>query len=176
MELPKPVRRARAREQLQVVGAEWSGWSRPGPSESTRREVGIPFRWLGLSGRDRTLLLRFVGALAVGPDELHTHVPVGRFPVVDDSELDSFTRKQIEDLWPRRIDAMLRFGRAWWIVECKPDANHYVLGQVLCYAYWLHRDCPWVECTRVIVATDRCDPEVKPVLELCGVSVVELRK
>lgn len=130
---------------------------------------------MGLSNRDRTLLQRFLGSLREDPDELHTHVPVGRLPAVDDAELDAFTRKQIESLWPRRIDAMLRFGSEWWLVECKPDANHYVLGQLLCYWYWLSRDCPKISCRRLVLVTDVCDPEVLPVLERCGVSVLELR-
>lgn len=176
MEPPKPVQRLRARDQLGVVGARWVGQEVPGPSPATRRDLAVPFRWAGLSSRDRSLLSGFLAALDVEPDELHTHVPVGRLPAVDDAEADAFTRKQVESLWPRRIDAMLRFGAVWWLVECKPDANHYVLGQVLCYWYWLSRDCPAIDCRRVVLVTDTCDPEVLPVLERCGVSVVELRR
>jgi len=172
--LPKPVQRLRARDQLAVSAAAWQPFVSPGPSDATRRDPASPFRWMGLSKRDRGLLLRFLAVLKVGPDELHTHVPVGRLPAVDDSELDAFTRKQIESLWPRRIDAMLRFGREWWLVECKPDANHYVLGQLLCYYYWLCRDCPQISCRRLVLVTDVCDPEVLPVLERCGVTVLEV--
>lgn len=174
LDLPKPVQRLRARDQLGVVGAPWVGQADPGPSPATLRDLAVPFRWAGLSRRDKDLLGAFLESLDRRPDEFHTHVPVGRLPAVDDAAGDAFTRKQIESLWPRRIDAMMRFGREWWLVECKPDANHYVLGQLLCYWYWLRRDCPTINCRRLVLVTDTCDPEVLPVLERCGVSVVEL--
>lgn len=163
-------------EVLRRYGAEvvWGPCSAAlGPSALTLRDARVPLRWAGLVAADRGLLQRFLSRLGRAPDELHTHVPVGRAPWPA-SGVDDFARRQIESCWARRIDALLRFGSEWWLVECKPSATHHVLGQVLCYVYWLTRDRPDLELARVLVVTDWADPELLPVLGCCGVGCVEV--
>lgn len=172
--LPKPVLRREYRhgvvDAASAAGVEIS----LGPSAETLRDVAAPRRWLGLAYRDRRLLELFVGGLGVVPDELHTHVPVGTQRVLPGLPLGDEAQRIVQGCWPRRIDAVMRFGVEWWLVECKPDANHYCLGQVLCYVFWWQRDCPGRDLSQVLVVTDVCDRDVLPVFDACGVSVVEV--
>lgn len=154
------------REQVAIVGG--------GPGAGTHRDLGNPRTWAGLASHDRGLMAEYVSGLAKPPDELHTHVGVGRVPVLEAEEDTERNRKMIASLWPRRVDAALKFGRGWWLVECKPAANHYVVGQILCYVYWWARDCPACRLERVVLVTDVCDADVRPVLSALGVEVVEL--
>jgi len=134
----------------------------------------VPFRWAGLSPTDRTLLEVYVERMARKPDAIHTHVAVGTIPVYHEDGDDPVIRAQLEACWPRRIDAVLRWGRKYQLVECKPDANHYVLGQLLCYVYWWLEHCHDLPEPQAVLVTDRCDPDVKPVVEALGVRVVEV--
>lgn len=145
-----------------------------GPTDETRGEWDRRASWKGLSDFDGGLLERFIEGLAVRPDEIHCHIPIG---VSDADGLpaeacghETLYRK----MWSRRIDCSLRFGNHWWLIECKRACAHYVVGQCLCYAFWWHRDCPECELTRVIVVTDKCCADVRCVLEFCGIDVVEL--
>lgn len=167
-----------------------------GPTDETRRDLANPAGWAGVNGGDLPILERFLGLLEVEPDEMHTHVGCGvaetdevlaacnALPVIGNTRFaracDLANRKRdasrriFESLWPRRIDCMLRFGSAWWLIEAKVDAAHYVLGQCLCYVYWLSQDCPGLRVTRVVVATNKCDDGVERVLKACGVDVIEV--
>lgn len=145
-----------------------------GPCADTRRDPGNPRSFAGLAPRDRGLLATFLEGLGRDPDELHTNVRIGRVPVLEADVDTERNRKMIASLWPRRVDAALKFGRRWWLVELKPDANHYVVGQILCYVYWWARDCPACRLDRVVLVTDVCDADVRPVLSVLGIDVVEL--
>lgn len=169
-----PRDRLKLRGSVSLDRPQESGGRAFGPSPRTRRDLNRPYRWLGLSARDCRLLEEWLPTLDPQPDELHTHVPVGSIPKLDELRDSAFNRKQLESLWPRRIDAVLRFGETWWIIECKPDANHYVVGQVLCYRHWWLRDCGELKLARCVVLTDRCDPDVEPVLKEHQVEVVAL--
>lgn len=146
-----------------------------GPTDETRRDLARPVTWVGLSPGDHGLLVRFMRELGVVPAELHTHVPVGLGDVELPDPSDGVGHRCMTALWPRRVDAALRFGQSWWLIECKIGCAHYVLGQCLCYAYWWLRDCPECALERVIVVTDCCHDDVKCVLCACGVDVVELK-
>jgi hypothetical protein len=145
-----------------------------GPSDETRVDAGRPETWTGLSAGDHDLLVRYLGKLGVEPDELHTHVPVGMPDDLAEDQLEGVSKRLYSQLWPRRIDAVLRFGDKWWLVECKVNAAHYVLGQCLCYAMWWFRECQPLELDRIVVVTNVCDTGVAMVLSACGIDVVEL--
>lgn len=158
--------------QVSPAGED-SGY-RPGPTDATLRSMDAPLRWLGLSANDHELLARFLELMPRPPDELHTHVPVGMLPVVHDDMDDEFTAELLATLWPRRVDAAARWGDEWYLIELKPDAAHYVVGQVLCYYFWWVRARPDLPIPRAVVVTDTCDADVLPVLETLGVIVIEL--
>lgn len=145
-----------------------------GPTDETRRDLARPETWVGLSTGDHALLVAFLDQLAVGPKELHTHVAVGLGDVEIPSTADAVGHRLMTSLWPRRVDAAVRFGDAWWLIECKVGCAHYVLGQCLCYAFWWMRDCPECPLERVVVVTDCCHDDVESVLCASGIDVVEL--
>lgn len=145
-----------------------------GPTDETRRDLGRAAGWRGLSVGDHALLVEFLRWLGVVPDELHTDIPVGLGDVEIPAISDHVGHRCMTTLWPRRIDAAVRFGDDWWLIECKVNCAHYVLGQCLCYAYWWMRDCPECVLRRVIVVSDRCHDDVRCVLEASGIDVVEL--
>jgi hypothetical protein len=147
---------------------------RPGPTDATLRDINAPLRWLGLSANDHELLARFLDLMPRPPDELHTHVPVGALPVVHEDMDDGFTAELLATLWPRRVDAACRWGDDWYLIECKPDAAHYVVGQVLCYYFWWVRERPDLPAPVPVIVTDKVDADVLPVLDALGVVVVEV--
>ncbi|KKN09938.1 hypothetical protein LCGC14_1041510 [marine sediment metagenome] len=166
-------RAALRRDTSLAPAGKVSGYE-PGPTAATLRDPAVPFRWAGLSSNDAELLERFLRTMPRPPDELHTHVPVGRLPVVHEDQDDPDTAKLLATLWPRRIDVMARWGDDWYLIECKPDAAHYVVGQVLCYYFWLLRERPDLASPTPVVLTDKADEDVLPVLEALGIVVVEL--
>ena len=147
-----------------------------GPSPDTWRDVGNPRSWLGLSQADHRLLQVFMSELGAEPLELHTHVPVGCVPKLRGEAAEGVGQRMADTVLPRRVDAVLRFPSGWWLVECKPYARHFVLGQVLCYAYWWLRDLPHLPLVRVIVVTDEADEDVGEVVRASNVTLVELRE
>jgi len=132
----------------------------------------VPLRWEGLSVADADVLRRFLVAIGIEPDELHTHVPVGG--TVSPPAGDHFARmgKMAAALYPRRVDAALRYGAAWWLVECKPDSRLHGLGQCLGYYYWWLRDCPECDISRVILACGASQPDEVAAFAAAGVEVV----
>lgn len=148
--------------------------ARIGPSRSTERVRPRRGRWPGLSLADGALLSVWLSRDPPAYSALHTHVPVGAFPVeVADAE-DEFTVRQVNALWPRRIDVALVVGSAWWIVECKPDADHHALGQVLAYRHWWLGQLPDLRLNRVVVLTDQCQSDCRPVFLEHGIELIEL--
>jgi len=166
--------RAGLRDQVRPIEQGKPANYLPGPSDQTLRDPAVPFRWKGLSANDAELLAGFLEVMPSSPDELHTHVPVGLVPVTHDDMDDADTAELMAVLWPRRVDAACRWGDEWYLIECKPDAAHYVVGQMLCYYFWWVRERPDLPAPTLVLVTDKCDDDVLPVLESLGIVVVEL--
>ena len=145
-----------------------------GPQASTRRDLAVPDRWDGLSAGDAGVLARFLGALGVPPSELHTHVPVGCAADPTGGSECEWCEAMASTLYPRRVDAAVRFGATWWLLECKPDSRPAGLGQCLCYWYWWCRDCASFPCSRVLLLASGVQVEEAEVYRACGVEVVEV--
>ncbi len=145
-----------------------------GPQASTLRDLKVPYRWDGLSVGDAGVLARFIALLGVAPTELHTHVPVGCAPDPTEGNDCEWCQVMAQSLYPRRVDAALRFGRTWWVCECKPDSRPAGLGQCLCYWYWWCRDCPQCPCSRVLLLASEVQAEEEEIYRLCGVEVVQV--
>ena len=145
-----------------------------GLTDDTRRDIGNPRHWRGLAGDDAALLATWLDRLEDEPDELHTGIAVGPLPEIP-VEFSTPRLKAVQvgtSSW--RVDAAVRFGAKWWLIECKPDASHYALGQLLFYRWWWqqHPGYPIVE--RLVVLTDECDADMIPVFETYGVEVIQL--
>lgn len=140
----------------------------------TLRDPASPRWWRGLSGDDASLLATWLTRLKRKPDELHTGIPVGRLPVIP-PELDTPRARAIQggtSSW--RVDAAVRFGSDWVVIECKPDAGHYALGQLVFYKHWWRKHTGYPAVSRWTILTDRCDADLVPVAESQGIDVMEL--
>jgi hypothetical protein len=145
-----------------------------GPQASTLRDLSRPYRWDGLSAGDAGVLARFLERLGVRPTELHTHVPVGCDDGIAGAGAGEWCTRMAATLYPRRIDAALRFGDTWWLCECKPDSRPGGLGQCLCYWYWWNRDCPGFSCSRVLLLASSVQVDEAEVYRAAGVEVVQV--
>ncbi|MEE8478137.1 MAG: hypothetical protein V3S19_07185 [Gemmatimonadales bacterium] len=101
-------------------------------------------------------------------------MPVGEVPALRREHDTESNRRLIRGVYPRRIDLMILFGQTWWMVEGKIAARHYVLGQILSYAFWWERGAQRGKLGRLVVVTDAVDPDMRPVFRAAGVDLVEL--
>lgn len=172
--LPKRFERDESRSLLECPWCDEDVEQALGPSTSTRRDLAFPRSWLGLSEGDRRLLVRYFQLSAVQPDEFHTHVPVGQVPRLRSEHRTERNRRLVGGCYPRRVDAAMRFGRWWHLVEAKVDANHYVIGQVLCYAFWWRKNRADLPLGRVVVLSDVVESDIRAVMVANGIVVVEV--
>jgi len=142
-----------------------------GPCEKTRRDLDDEYRWEGLSLGDSAVLSSFLAALVVRPDELHTHIPVGGVIEIPEEIISESMTRMVEHLYPRRVDAALRFGSSWWILELKPSSRMAGLGQLLSYYYWWCRDCGTCRVDRLVLVCEDCDGDEVQAYEAAGVDV-----
>lgn len=163
-----------ARELLEVPWKDDTSGRLLGPSAETLRDQGRPLGWKGLSVRDRELLRVWLGRRRSPPAELHTGVPIGRVPKLQVEHDTEANRRLVQGVYPRRVDAAIQERGLWTIVECKPAANHYAVGQVLNYTYWWTRSLINRPLVRAVIVTDEADPDVRPVAEELEIDLVEL--
>lgn len=145
-----------------------------GISDQTRRDPRRPRRWMGLRPDDGALLAIWVDSLGASLQELHTHVPVASDDVDVVDVADPRMRRLAEQLYPRRVDAVLLIKDEWWLVECKPSADHMALGQVLCYAFWWEGLPAGPDLQHVAVLTDQADEMCRRAYFAHGVELIEL--
>lgn len=145
-----------------------------GLTNETLRDIGNPRHWRGLAGDDAALLATWIAGLKVKPDELHTGIAVGRLPEIPAEILKPMLAKVQAGTSSWRVDAVARFGAEWWLIECKPDAGHQALGQLIFYRWWWleQGDYPIIE--RTVVLTDECDRDMLPVFETYRIEVIQL--
>lgn len=142
-----------------------------GPSDKSRRKLDDEYRWVGLSANDSAVLSSFLKQLAVEPDELHTCVPVGGLITIPAGYESPSMERMVQHLYPRRVDAALRFGTSWWILECKPASRMAGLGQLLSYFYWWCRDCGHCRVERLVLVCEDCDDDEAAAYMAAGVDV-----
>lgn len=146
---------------------------RDGLSTSTRRDLKRPRHWRGLTAVDAGLLAVWVRDHLEEIGELHTDVVCGLVPVLEEKLDTAVNRACVRGLHPLRIDACAWFQMGWWILECKPDAGHQALGQILSYGYWGPLGNRRLYGARVGIITDRAQDVIKPVCEVYDVTVFE---
>lgn len=139
-----------------------------------RRELGRPRHWHGLTGVDRGLLAVWVSDRMSEVAELYTDVPCGVVPCLDGAVGDPFLREQVRANHPLRIDAVAYWRGAWWVMECKPDAGHLALGQVLTYGVYAGFADEKLNGARLAVITDEAAPFAGPVYDRYGVELFEV--
>lgn len=145
-----------------------------GPWSGSRRDPRRCRNWHGVSPDERILLQRFFEELGRFPDELHTHVGVGRLPDLDGLDVSPAMRRCMGGRWPWRIDACLRFGHLWWMVEVKMLATHQALGQLLFYWWAWNRDVVGHQASRAVLLCLDCDPEIRNFAGALGIDCVQI--
>lgn len=143
-----------------------------GPWSGTRRRCECPRYWYGVSHEERAILCDFLCVLGVEPDELHTHVGVGRVPSCAGLDVPVSMRRVLVGRWPWRVDAAMKFGRAWWLVEVKYVADHKGIGQLAYYWWAWCRDCRCWPAERAVMVCRECDPEVRRFAADFGIDLV----
>lgn len=145
-----------------------------GLSGCCRRDPDSPLRWYGLSREDCELLRVWVVGVRHDLAELHTHVPIGLVPDLEDESLTERDCRVLAGKWPLRIDAVARRGAEWFLIECKPEAGYEALGQVLVYRHWAMAGIAELEGCHCLVVTDRCVGTCQPLFRSYGIEVVEV--
>lgn len=143
-----------------------------GPWFGTIRDRRSVRSWYGLSQSDRARLVEFLRGHGAAVKEVHTHVAVGRVPVCPDEFVGTEYARVLRGRWPWRIDAALKVGAAWWIVECKGECTHHVIGQLYAYRYLWVRDLKGHYLMRSVIACDSADPEMVEVAGSLGIDVI----
>jgi len=143
-------------------------------SDVTRRDPCNPRHWIGLRADDATLLAVWLAGLAVAVDELHTSVPVGCVPPLAEADRVSRVGAGYQASCAWRVDAAVRFGADWWVLECKPSALYGVIGQVLFYRHWWRRNVDYPAVQRWVILTDMVEPDIVPVCAEYGIDVIEV--
>jgi hypothetical protein len=134
-----------------------------GLSDITRRDQNTPRHWTGLTTADRVLLYAWLQTLDAGVDELHTDIVCGLTPELP-SDYDYGLMQQLcAALHPLRMDAVIRRGVRWTIIECKPDAGYQALGQILSYAVYAPYARDALADADLLVVTDQIQAWAEPV-------------
>ncbi len=143
---------------------------RPLP-DASRRQLDQPQRWSGLGKHDRAVLAAYVDRPGLQIQTMHTDV---RLPLIGgtlESIVDDFIRKQAADLFPRRIDAIIRRPGIWEIIEIKPHANLMSIGQILFYTHHARRAFNGLSAARPVILAKTTDLDIKPVLAELGIEL-----
>ena len=103
--------------------------------------------------------------------EVWYDVHVGQ-PVLSTLGPDSMQQRIADGITRKRIDCVAIVGNIYWIIEVKPIAQHFAIGQVLVYEGLFVREYePALETWPVIVC-NTVDEDVIPECERLGVVVV----
>lgn len=86
---------------------------------------------------------------------------------------DEMTFKIAQALTRKRIDAVCRLHDGYWVVEVKPYANMYALGQVISYKRLFEREYAVSGAIIPVIVCDRIDQDLPEEFEELGVLVIE---
>jgi len=122
-------------------------------------------------GEDTLVWTRFLESGDFQVKEVWYDVHAGQ-PVLSTLGLDSMQQRIADGITRKRIDVVAIVGNIYWIIEVKPIAQHFAIGQVLVYEGLFVKDYePALETWPVIVC-DKVDGDVIPECERLGVVVV----
>ena len=102
-----------------------------GPDDRTRRDIGLPKSWRGLSMCDRAVLSAWLTRPGGGCTELHTDVCVGHISEELRAAASAIPERQLEAMYARRIDALVLGNGRGLGVEGKSVGKAHWAGQGL---------------------------------------------
>ncbi|MBA7475202.1 hypothetical protein ES707_10568 [subsurface metagenome] len=124
-----------------------------------------------MMGEDTKVWTRFLESGDIVLQEVWYDVHVGAM-VKGDWEDDSVNARIAAGLTRKRIDVVALVDGRYWVIEVKPLAMHFAIGQVLVYeSLFVKEYNPPMETWPVIIC-DRVDEDVIPECERLGVVVV----
>lgn len=122
-------------------------------------------------GEDTAVWTRFLASGDIKVDEVWYDVHVG-LPVLLPVGSDSIIKRIADGITRKRIDVVAIVDSVYWIIEIKPVATMFAMGQVLVYERLFESEFqPDLEAWPVLVC-DTVDEDVIPECERLGVVVV----
>lgn len=122
--------------------------------------------------KDRRIWTAFLEAGVVDIDEVwyDVHVGQGVLLPVGSSDLD---RRIRDGITRKRIDVVARIGNQYWVVEVKPRADMYALGQVLTYVRLFYVEFAMVDDVVPVIVCNEADQDLLDEFEEFGIKVFE---
>jgi len=88
------------------------------------------------------------------------------------------TESQYREMWRRvtqkRIDVLVETPTEWKIIEIRPHATSTAAGRLLQYKEMWSSDPPDKKPYRLILMTDKADPDLIPVLKSLTIELIEI--
>lgn len=122
-------------------------------------------------GDDTAVWTRFLESGDIEIQECWYDVHVG-LPVLSPMGADSLQQRIANGLTRKRIDVVAIVDGVYWIIEVKPLAMHFAIGQVLVYEGLFVKEYEPAFETWPVIVCDRVDADVIPECERLGVVVV----
>ena len=107
------------------------------------------------------------------PDHVFYDVHVGRGLEPPEGSPE-WLRKYAKINYTKRIDVVGRSVGRWWVIECKPGASYWALGQVIFYSWAFGNEIRDDKEIIPVVITDVVDEDLRPLFDLAGVLVLEV--
>ncbi len=107
------------------------------------------------------------------PDRVYYDVRVGR-GVEPPEGSPEWLKKYAKINYTKRIDVIGSTIDRWWIIECKPGASYWALGQVIFYSWAFKNEIADDKEIIPVVITDVVDEDLRPLFDLAGVLVFEV--
>lgn len=122
-------------------------------------------------GEDAGVWTRFLGSGDIDLQEVWYDVRVGA-AVIGDWADDSRVARIAAGLTRKRIDVVAVVAGVLWIIEVKPIAMHFAIGQVLVYEGLFVKEYKPANETWPVIVCDRVDEDVITECQRLGVVVV----
>lgn len=122
-------------------------------------------------GQEAQVWTRFLESGDIPIEELWYDVHVGA-SVKGDWDVDSVPARVALAVTRKRIDVVAVVDGVLWIIEVKPVAMHFAIGQVLAYETLFANEYEHDVETWPVIVCDTCDPDVIPLCQSLGVVVV----
>lgn len=120
---------------------------------------------------DNEVWTRFLESGMIEIERVWYDVHVGN-EVKGDWQDNDVRQKISRGLTRKRIDVVARVEGDYWVIEVKPVAMHFAVGQVLTYErLFIELYSPELA-TRPVIVCDMCDTDIINVCQLNGVMVI----
>jgi hypothetical protein len=122
--------------------------------------------------KDRRIWTRFLESGIVIIDEVWYDIHVGRGVDIPETA-NEMTRAIRDAITRKRIDVVARIGEEYWVIEVKPRADMYALGQVQTYVRLFTAEFRVFQQTQPVIICDEVDEDVVYLFEEFDVKVFQ---